>query len=286
MRIFRVDIDKPLKDFVLVPVFDVHLGSRFRDTKLWKRLKSYIKENENVYFYIGGDFLEFIPISDKRFQASNYEEDFLQNADRLLNYSIERAVDELWEIRHKCLWAHGGNHESKFYSSFGLDPIAFIANELDVNHFTLEHECIVTLRFLQVRNRKITIYSHHGVGSSQKGGTLLNRVEDLAISFDSDVYIMGHSHQLGFITKPYLTTDTTGKSLIRKERYFLRIGGFRFARVEGVMGYEERMGYRPNGVGTFLLRWKIDLSKPIDSLHPKKDIRFFDSFQLVVESFK
>lgn len=255
MKVFRIEVESE-KGFELIPIFDLHLGSRFTDYKLWNRVKNYIKEKENTWCYIGGDLLEFIPLGDKRFHLSNYTEDFLANGDNILSYSIEKAISELWDIKDKILFMHGGNHETAYLGKYGIDAIQMIANGLNLSNYTSNHECFVTIYFKDApgRIRQFFLYSHHGVGASQKGGTLLNRVEDLAISYQADVYVMGHSHQLGFLEKPYFTLDRTGKMLKEKKRYFLRIGGFRKARVENIMGYEEKLGYRPNGYGTFIIR--------------------------------
>jgi hypothetical protein len=50
----------------------------------------------------------------------------------------------------------------------------------------------------------VTIWAHHGAGSSSAAGGAINRVERVMRSWDADIYLMGHHHKVGAQPMDYI----------------------------------------------------------------------------------
>jgi len=55
MQIFRIVLNRSPVNFELIPVYDIHFGTVFHDKHLFNRLVRYIQDNENAYWFCGGD---------------------------------------------------------------------------------------------------------------------------------------------------------------------------------------------------------------------------------------
>lgn len=267
MNFYRLEFHINPKEFKLIPLFDIHFGSVLHNTCLWQKVMKLIKENEHCYCYIGGDILEFINVSHKHFSYKNLPPNFQANLDRILSYSVEYAVEKLKPIKDKILFIHAGNHDTRFLDQIGFDPITSIAKELEVKNYTNSYEVLCKFLFKYTsRTYTFDLYSHHGAGASSKAGFLLNRLEDALSTFNADIYVMGHSHQLIFTYKNWLFLNNTGTKILQKKKYLLRIGGFRNSRTKDFADYSEKFGMKPSTLGTFLIE--------IDNFSGKYGLKF------------
>ena len=250
MVTFRFEFEEDPTGFEVVPLHDVHFGSVFCQERLLRKIRDYVKENEKVYFYLGGDMAEFIPPKERRFEASTLPEKFKDNLDKLLTYSVEYVADFFEPIKDKCLFVLSGNHEAKYYKDLSFDFVGLLAKLLGVGNWTHSYEALVKFLFRHnKRTYSFDLYVHHGFGGGRKKGSLINNLEDLAKNYAADVYVCGHAHRLAFSTDPHYEMNNAGTVLLEKERLFVRVGGFRKSRAE-VPSYEEKLGYPPNAVGT------------------------------------
>ena len=249
MDVFRIEFDRNPIGIERVPIFDTHFGSKLVAKNILNSLIEYIKSNDNVYWFFGGDAAEFISPKDKRFDPASIESSFVKNLHKIFSYSVEYFSEKFYPIKDKLLWMQSGNHDQVA----DYDIIGHIANNLGVVNHTNSFEVMVKLVF-KSNNKTYTydIYSHHGFGGGRKKGSIINSLDDLAGQFMADCYIAGHSHNLVFSTKPLLKMNSTGTKVISKDRLLIRVGGFRFSRND-VPSYEERLGYAPNAVGTMIV---------------------------------
>ena len=249
MDVFRVDFNRNPVGIEIVPIFDTHFGSKLVAKTLLNNLIEYIKNNDNVYWFFGGDGAEFISPKDKRFESASIEVKFIKNLHRLFSFSVEYFCEQFEPIKDKLLWMQSGNHDRVME----YDIIGHIAENLEVKNYTNSFEALVKLVFKH-NNRTFTydIYSHHGFGGGRKKGSIINSLDDLAGQFLADCYIAGHSHNLVFSTKPLLKMNSSGTKIIYKDRLLIRVGGFRFSRNDA-LSYEERLGYAPNAIGTMII---------------------------------
>lgn len=254
MKLFRLEFNLNPLNFELIPLFDIHFGTKLHNKNLWSKIKTYISQNPNCYCYIGGDICEFIPIADKRFDFNNLPSNFAKNIDKLLTYSIDYTIEQLEPIKEKILFIHAGNHDNKFLNSYGLDIISSIAKGLNLKNYTLSYEVLAKFIFKYNKTYSFDLYSHHGVGISSKPGSLINKIEDISSCINADLYIMGHSHSLIFTYRPYIQLNHTGTKIIKKNKYFLRIGGFRENRHQNFSDYGEKYGSKLIPIGTYLIK--------------------------------
>jgi|GEM_PF-1923233 len=111
MQIFRTVLNRNPVNFELIPVYDIHFGTVFHDKHLFNRLVRYIQDNENAYWFCGGDIADFLPLQDKRFEYDILEKSFKKNLERILTYTVEYATEKLKPIANKCLFMISGNHD-------------------------------------------------------------------------------------------------------------------------------------------------------------------------------
>ncbi|RLG14061.1 hypothetical protein DRN69_04680 [Candidatus Pacearchaeota archaeon] len=193
MQIFRIVLNRNPVNFELIPVYDIHFGTVFHDKHLFNRLVRYIQDNENAYWFCGGDIADFLPLQDKRFEYDILEKSFKKNLERILTYTVEYATEKLKPIANKCLFMISRNHDCYYRIRFGFDPISSICKNLRIKNYTDSYEALVKILFKHNRTSSLTLYAHHGHGYSKvRSGTLLNPLEDAMTNFDADIFIMGH----------------------------------------------------------------------------------------------
>ena len=265
---FSIDLDVYPSDFSLVPIYDVHFGTRLHDKRLFQRVLDVIKNDPNCYFFLGGDLAEFISHSDKRFEPDTLDPEFLANLDQLIDFSIDYIVRTFEPVKDRCLFIIGGNHDLRYYKKYGVDIVRRVAEGLGVKNYTRNYEALVSISFRPYGKNKKTwrfnIYAHHGFGGGRKKGALVNNLEDLSGYFDADIYIMGHSHQLLVTPKNVYKLNKTGTGLIVTNKLLIRVGGFRRSRGK-VSSYEEERAMYPNAVGTVKIK-PFFLDKPRNRL--------------------
>jgi len=190
MQIFRIVLNRSPVNFELIPVYDIHFGTVFHDRHLFNRLVRYIQDNENAYWFCGGDIAEFLNLQDKRFEYETLEKSFQKNIERILTYSVEYATEKLKPIANKCLFMISGNHDEIHRIRFGFDPISSICKNLGIKNYTNSYEALVKILFKHNRTSSLTLYAHHGHGYSKvRSGTLFNPLEDAMTNFDADIFI-------------------------------------------------------------------------------------------------
>ena len=159
MQIFRIVLNRSPVNFELIPVYDIHFGTVFHDKHLFNRLVRYIQDNENAYWFCGGDIADFLPLQDKRFEYDILEKSFKKNLERILTYTVEYATEKLKPIANKCLFMISGNHDSYYRIRFGFDPISSICKNLGIKNYTDSYETLVKILFKHNRTSSLTLYA-------------------------------------------------------------------------------------------------------------------------------
>ena len=129
-----------------------------------------------------------------------------------------------------------GNHEYGIYRDTGVDLSKMMAKELGCPY--LGYSCFTKIR---IGKQNYIIYSTHGSSGATLPHTKIKKCLDLSASFNADIYLYGHTHDLDSRLEEFREIDLKNKSVkIRKKMYVLT---GHFLNYEG--SYGEQKNYRP-----------------------------------------
>jgi hypothetical protein len=91
-------------------------------------------------------------------------------------------------------------------------------------------------------------------GGGRKAGAKVNRIHDMGADFEADVYVMGHTHERGWVPqKPMIGLHRSQNKATHRERIYGWTGSFMKTVMEGQMSYSEKAGYPPTSLGHIYL---------------------------------
>lgn len=208
MRVIRKKLECRGMDFRfnLHPLFDIHDGSAACDLDGFKERVAEIDADPLARWVGGGDYCDWINVSDHRFNALELA-DWVHVHDLadLARAQVEHFLELVRPIAGKCLGLIEGNHERKIRTAYerdvyreivcgvkdigGLDPMEPLA---------LTYSGWLILRCFRTKTteRPFRIRLHHGHGGGRKRGGKANRMADFLYENDCDLALMGHSHDL------------------------------------------------------------------------------------------
>ena len=204
-------------------LFDVHYGhAQHRHKKLLSYIK-WIKDNPNVYAILGGDIMENA-LDDGR--GMSYDQ--IKNPDTQLNDMIRL----LSPIAHKILVATPGNHEERTYKKTGLDPMKFMAQQLDIPYFNGPIYMSVL-----ANGYKWKFHIFHGRGNSQTKGGKMNSAGRPRKFLDFVHFIIsGHVHDRVCDCETTIVEDPANARLIYPQQWTVVAPSF--------LGWEDTYAYR------------------------------------------
>ena len=252
MRAFRVTIDEEPTNtdpIFIVPVSDTHFGTIAHDRETWLRVKKFILENDRCYWFGLGDYADFIPPKDKRFDARILSPRLRKRTGDIITASIEEVVEEFRPIKNKLLFLISGNHDDKYRKQVGVDIVKLIAERLDIKQDCFPYEALVKIFFGSKGRFSLRMYASHGFGGGLHKGAKINRAAHVAQNFEADIIVAGHSHDMVVAPSAFLRTNSKGTSVVESIRWLVRVSGFRKSR-SPVSDYEEFSGMPPNVTGT------------------------------------
>lgn len=194
-----IQLQFPKKDDItIIPISDVHLGSREFLENEWQAFLDSIKDKPNVYLTLGGDLIN----NGTRSSVSNIFEETLRPSDQK-----KLMVKYLEPLRDRIICGVCGNHERRSGKDADDDPMYDIMCKLDIEDRYRENIAFVKIRFGDIdgcgtENPTYTLVVTHGAGGGIYTGAAVNRSERFGYIIDGmDVLILGHTHK-PFITQP------------------------------------------------------------------------------------
>lgn len=174
----------------IVPLSDVHYGSRAHNRKRFGEYVKWIETNKDVYCFLNGDIIE--NAIDGSIGGAVYES-ILTPSEQIWGSHDGKEpgmIELLRPIAHKILWAQPGNHEWRTWKKTNLDPLRIICSELDVPYYD---EPIFT--DVLAWGHRFTFYCQHGTtGSNTKGGKMIAASRPAQFQEAIDYLVMGHVH--------------------------------------------------------------------------------------------
>lgn len=231
------DIYKSIDCIKILPLCDIHLGSKNLNNNLLKEAVRQIKEEDNTFTILNGDLID---MTLKNSVGSVYE-----NALTPMQ-QVEQLVDLLEPIKDKILVVSCGNHERRCEKDTSIDVLKLVCSQLGIQDRYASGAWYLYLYFGEkVQGRKApmvyTISGYHGSGGGRAMGGKANRLVDMSNIAIADLYIMSHTHTPMSTKKCVYLPDYSNKALTLREMHYLMTNSF----LEYDNSYGEIAGFHP-----------------------------------------
>lgn len=186
------------KDITIVPIYDVHLGSRECKEQEFISFIDSIKDKDNVFVILGGDLID----NGTRNSVTNIFRATMPPS------AQKREMAKILEpIRGKILCSVSGNHERRSGKDADDDPVYDIMAKLDIEDRHRENMAFLKIQMGKKNSESgvrtaskyrptYTFCVSHGAGGGMLPGATINRNERFSYVLDGiDAVIVGHSHR-------------------------------------------------------------------------------------------
>jgi UDP-2,3-diacylglucosamine pyrophosphatase LpxH len=225
------------------PLFDIHYGNALCDVRA---LKDFLADSDDkTYFIGGGDWMDSIIVTDKRYRKSIDPFD----SEEIVDEQIDGLYNILEPYKDRILSCGEGNHEDTIVKKCGTNPSKRLAEKLGVPY--TGYSCFFKINLTENggRGRTVVIYLHHGYGGgSRTQGADLTKYAKTIASYDADIYLYGHTHKLQSDEIPRL--GIVGNKLVSKPKILVVCGTFKKSLgLNNETTFEEVMGFPPTKMG-------------------------------------
>lgn len=262
MRVVKHWVKEPVA--YLIPISDVHLGSKDFDDESEKKLRGYVnwvKERSNARITLIGDILN---CATKETKGSPFD----QKLD--LQDQIKLACKLFEPVKKKIIAVSEGWHETVLQNYAGYSPTITICEKLGLEYLGNSGVIILGVGIHRGRldrknfsspNVTYSIYQHHTTGGGATPGGKINRVDKLRMLVaNADLYLGGHNHALGVMTPEIYVINPNAATIEVQRQHLVDTGGY----VQWSESYAERLELPPFKRGSPRIRF--------DSKNRKKDI--------------
>ncbi len=220
---------------VLVPLGDIHFGHRNCDVEAFEYILKWLYEHKEAYVICMGDLLE--SATKDSIGAGVFEQtEFMQEQlDKMVAY-LKPLADE-----GRIIGMLDGNHEYRIYKHSGLNPTKIMADMLKTKHFGYS----INLR-LVINKQSYEIHAQHGSTGAKTIQGKLKACMDTQLHTDSELYLMGHCHDLANYKKVYFKQNSRNKVIEEANKIFVLTGGY----LRYYDGYAEMKNLLPSLLGS------------------------------------
>lgn len=227
---------KENEDMFIVPISDIHLGSREHMSEKWKAFLKHVTSKPNIYITLGGDTIN----NSTRSSVSNIFEETMRPAEQ--KKAMAEMLKPLAEAG-RILCAVRGNHEKRSGKDADDDPMYDIMAKLDLEDIYRENVAFLKICMGErdasgTKNPTYCLALTHGAGGGIYTGAAVNRNERFGTIIDGiDGLIVGHTHK-GAITKPMKIAVDKFNNKVSYKQYvvissvpWLQYGGYALAKM-------------------------------------------------------
>jgi hypothetical protein len=170
------------KNLRIVPISDLHWGSKECDKKRFLEYVEWIKNTENVFCFLNGDIIDNA-LTDSPGGA-------IFDNTMTPSRQAKSITGVLAQIAHKILWAQPGNHEQRTMKRTDFDPLYWICRELEIPYY--DQPLFADILW---NGNRFNFYCMHGTGGGRTpGGKLNTAVRPMEFTDFIMFYVMGHVH--------------------------------------------------------------------------------------------
>ena len=262
-------------EFTIWNLSDLHYGNKgCAIDKLHEDILR-IRSDPRAFWLGGGDYAEFIGLTDRRFDPDAVAEQLtVADMGRLGHVLMQRVKEMLWPIRHKCLGLLMGNHERQYMvSKDQLDLHGWLCTELEVPN--LEYSALMDVVFVRRPTKApmltrlaprrgdntsevFRFFVAHGAGYAATPAGKLKRLIDFMTNIEADVYMVGHVHDQSGRRQVRIAANGGCTKLIQREAVGVISGSYLKTYAQGVTTYGEQKGYAPTTLGASFVRIRPD----------------------------
>jgi len=245
-----ITLDNKNEPARIVPFGDIHIGAAGVNKTYLKNTIDWIENKENCYAIGMGDYCDCIDIKDKRFDIKAIDRQFVKDLDNIAMSQMDYMVDLLEPIKDKILVMIPGNHEDKLRTRYSVSVMKYLEESLDVH--IGDYMTYFRLKFdrKQFHATPVTFWLHHGWFAGRKMGGKINQLHDVAGSYEADVIIAGHSHDLSATTSERLSLPLGAMKPVKTKKIFINSGTFMETVSMGGTSYSEQKAYSVSKIGT------------------------------------
>jgi len=245
---------------------DWHVGTVFCDEDKLRSDIQAIANDPKAYFIGGGDFGEFINRSDKRHRESNLAP-WLYGEDDIAKRQVERIVELMQPIKHKCLALVKGNHEDAIVEKYERDVYSAIVDEVTQpdKPVRLGYGGFLVIRWRYMDREKgagdvwTTVgFIHHGAGGGLLPGGHALTLGRLPTWYNFDFALLGHRHVRQVVTNEQWQPSPRANKIVCRRQVMAFGGSYMkgFDEKLDTEGYAERKMLPPRGTGSIILEFR------------------------------
>ena len=254
----EIVFDEYNEPYYLLPLGDIHRFASLCDEERYLEYLEWAKTKKRKLILGMGDYDDLASGSERMIlHNKNLHDQSIETLDKFYKSQADKFIEEWRPFEADILGLVESNHYAELMS--GFTTTQYMASELNCKYLGVSS--FIRLSFRQ-KNRqscsKVDVWVHHGKGASRKVGGSLNRVEDMAMMADADIYLMGHDHKksAAFITQMKLNDGSGAFKLVQKKKLLARTGSFLRGYVPDKKSYVADACMNPSDLGTV----KIELT--------------------------
>ncbi len=219
---------------ILCPIGDIHFGSSNCNENRFEEALDWIYKTKNAYVIGMGDYLECA--TRNSIGSGVYEQK------EIVQEQLEKMIEYLKPIAKegRLLGLLDGNHENRVYKETGLNVTKIMCQILNVDYLGWG----VNMR-LRVGEQIYKVFATHGSSGGKYISTKLNPLMKFADVYDSEIFCMGHVHDLAHVVKPYFIQDSKHMYMKEINKHFILTGAF----LDFWDGYAEQKQLTPSRQG-------------------------------------
>lgn len=225
----------------ILPIGDLHIGSpNFCERTLLTALNFAKRNRQNTRILLMGDLAE--TATKTSVGAGSYEQIGTPQE------QVLRAVEYFRPYKDLIDGVITGNHEQRVYKATGTDMTLMFCQLLGIENKYLRYQGAI--KFNLGRMAYNFMMWHGAGGGSQKGGKV-NRMNNMArLCEDIDVYLMGHVHELGYVSDVATRLNKRTMEVNDVDVYYVFTG----SALDYEGGYAEEMGLKKSVKGFPLIK--------------------------------
>lgn len=228
---------------------DIHWNSEQCDRNKFKEWCKEVKSRRRKQIYLGmGDYLDSISTSERHsLTCSSLHESTNQRIEKAIQKDLDEFIKQISFMKGSIIGVIGGNHFYNF--SYGMSSDQLIAKGLGCKYLGVNS--IIRILFLYNKGcgvHKFDICAHHGLGGGRTIGASMNKLQNMANSFDVDAILMGHDHNraIDYINRIGLNDKC---KLVNRRILIARTGTFLKCFEENKPSYAVDAAYPPSDLG-------------------------------------
>lgn len=198
----------------IVLMSDEHLGHRCYDRDMHMRVLEHAYE-KGWYILHLGDAIECA--TKDSVGAGVFEQEEI--VDKQIAESL--ALYEPFVEDGRFLGIHSSNHPERIYKSTGLDVSRHMCREMRAKYLG-----IAKAHILRVGDETYTMYTTHGASGAMLPYTKIKGALDMEKIIDTEIYAMGHVHQLSHHVRNYNHIDKRSRTMKTAQKHFILTGSY------------------------------------------------------------